>query len=47
MLCFEDVLQPGVRRAVEALQSGSWAGGSGNAKLVVMLTGGWLGFTAS
>ena len=41
MLCFEDEVQPGVKRAVVALRSGSWwrGGGGGGAKEVVMLTG--------
>ncbi|GAX79391.1 hypothetical protein CEUSTIGMA_g6832.t1 [Chlamydomonas eustigma] len=42
MMCFEDVIQPDVRRAVEDLQGGSWRGGSrsaGGGKHVVMLTG--------
>ena len=41
MLCFEDEVQPGVKRAIEALRSGSWqrGGDRGGAKEVVMLTG--------
>jgi hypothetical protein len=47
LLCFEDVIQPGTRRSVRALQQGAWrrgeAGGRGHTqdqKNVVMLTGG-------
>ena len=41
MFCFDDVIHPGVKGAVEALMTGSWRrGGSGaDAKTVVMLTG--------
>ncbi|KAF8062959.1 HMA1 [Scenedesmus sp. PABB004] len=49
LLCFDDVIQPGVPGAVAALQRGTWARGwrarwlgpgAGDAKAVVMLTGG-------
>lgn len=49
LLCFEDIIQPGVPAAVQQLQSGSWSDGSSSswwgrgssnaAKDVVMLTG--------
>lgn len=44
MFCLEDVVQPGVRRAIKSLRTGRWMGKWGtasDAKHVVMLTGQW------